>query len=166
MAILVPISKEYQPLFKKFKCNLPKMDAFLREQALYYNELGEGKTFLLIHDNQVIGYFTLKCSAIQIFDKEMTEEPREFPAIEISRLAVNYRYQKQGYGEKILAHALTTILDIKSNYCGVRFVTLFSVPDAVGFYEHTFEFEEAGEDVEIVYCEDSNKGCTYMYKYL
>lgn len=164
MNLLVPISEEYQKLFKNFNCGISSMNEFLSGQALYYDSISEGKSFLLLdkENNQIISYFTLKCSSIQIFDEEMMEEPKVFSAVEISRLAVNQSYQKQGYGEKTLAHALEIVMTVKSNFCGVRFVTLFAIPDAVNFYKHTFNFEEIEDGIEI-YCNSENKDCIFMY---
>lgn len=45
--------------------------------------------------------------------------------------------------KKTLAYAVEKIVNIRLNFSGVRFITLFSVPEAVGFYKYTFEFEES-----------------------
>lgn len=157
------VSHEHKKLLRGFNCGVDSLDEFLRLHAIYYGEIGEGKTTVYIDDNvdKIIGYHTLKCSSIKINQPEMSENDRILPAIEIARLAIDRRYQKRWIGADILTLAISDINDIKNKFAGVMAITLFAHPKAVGFYEK-FGFEVMDNTMEIYRCY-KDEGCICMY---
>lgn len=159
------LTSEHEALTGRFKCGEDSLDVFLRKGALYYGDIGEAKTQVLIDTkhNKIVGYFTLKCSSIKISDEEISDEPRLIPGIEIARFAIDINYQDKDYGKFLFAYVLSFIKNIKENIAGVRIITLFAIhkPKVLRFYKG-FEFKEADEDMEI-FCTSENEGCVPMY---
>ena len=87
-----------------------------------------------------------------------------FPVIEISRLAVDYKYRKNGYGTIIMNYILSEIYKIKKDV-GVKYILLFSIPSAINFYKDKFNFLEIPNDVQVLPSWDS-EGCQGMYAIL
>jgi len=161
---LASIDEQFVPLLKRFNCGEPSMDGFLKQWALEYDKIGEGKTFLL-HDkaeNLIVGYFTLKCSSISIFDEEMDEESRVLPAIEISRFAIDNKYQDMHIGTTVFAAVIHLINKLKEEFIGVRLITLFAIPNpkVIHLYKN-FEFGDDSEGMEI---SKENPELVFMYR--
>ena len=58
---------------KQFDCDIPALNEFLSRYALKNDELGIGKTFIVLNnDNKILGYFTLVTA--QISFEDITEE--------------------------------------------------------------------------------------------
>ncbi|AEB77354.1 GNAT family N-acetyltransferase (plasmid) [Clostridium botulinum] len=146
-----------------FQCKIEDkpMESFLKCEAITCDRMGEGNTFLLVGEDDVIGYYTIKCNAMQFRVDNMN---KVYPAIEISRLAVDYRYERQGYGSAILNYILESIYELKKEV-GIKYVMLFSVPSAISFYKDKFKFLEFPEDVNILPAWELD-GCKGMYAVL
>ncbi|SCM83744.1 hypothetical protein KL86SPO_70602 [uncultured Sporomusa sp.] len=128
------------------------MDNFLKRWALMYDSIGEGKTWIL-HDKDnksIAGFFTLKCSSIPIYDEEMGEEPKNLPAIEISRFAIEKKYQDKHIGTTVFTAIIYLINKLKEEFVGVRLITLFAIPNpkVIHLYKN-FEFVDDSEGMDI-----------------
>lgn len=73
------------------------MDNFLKDDALNQQEYNINTTYLLIHENKIIGFFSLLADSINIKDipEEYECSYKSFPAIKIWRLAIHEDYQKK-----------------------------------------------------------------------
>lgn len=134
------------------------MEDFLKCEASACDKQGEGNTFLAIDDNVVIGYYTIKCNAMQL---RIDGVNKVYPAVEISRFAVDCNYERKGYGSAIFNHILQSIYDLKSEI-GIKYIMLFSVPSAVSFYETKFKFSKFPTGVNILPSWEID-GCEGMY---
>lgn len=146
-----------------FQCGIEDkpMETFLKCEAMECDEVGEGNTFLVIDENNsIIGYYTIKCNAMQFQVENMD---KVYPAVEISRLAVDYRYERKGFGSAIFNHILEIIYDLKKEI-GIKYLMLFSVPSAIGFYKK-FGFLEFPSDITILPSWEVD-GCKGMYAVL
>ena len=103
--ILKTIYEVKENALNTFSCGNGDLDGFLKKYAKINDENGYGKTFLLMDEKRIVGFFTLCSSSIRF------EEFPEFnshlfpkypiPCIKIARLAVDIDYQ--GKETKILS---------------------------------------------------------------
>lgn len=130
-----------------FSCGNEKLDKYLKEFATKNDKSGYGKTFVLIDNKEIIGYYTLSTASIT-FD-EMDEEYKKYnprypiPSVRIARLAINKNKQNKGYGKLLLKDAFLRIADV-SNIVGVKLVIVDAKESSISFYTQ-FGFEKLKE---------------------
>lgn len=84
------------------------------------------------------------------------------PAIEISELAVDEKYEKQGIGKDMLTFALKHCVSLHKKSIGIKYLVVCSDEKSVGFYEKGLKFRRAG-DYYMIPREHWNKSCIPMY---
>lgn len=125
---------------KKFNCDIDALNEFLSRYALKNDQLGIGKTFVAL-DNQekIAGYFTL--ATAQVVYQEIPDEYRgklpkyPIPALRIARLAVNKELQGKGIGRWLLAQAFIKIVQV-ADITGIYFIIVDAKKTSKAFYEH------------------------------
>lgn len=130
-----------------FNCGNDSMNTYIHREALLNHALGEGITRVVLDENEsdIIGYFTLKCTSIRIEDPGMSDEAREVPSIEISRLAVCESWQngKNGFhlGTSLVGYIISTIKEDIASKVGCRWIIIHAVKEKVNWYQKDFDFE-------------------------
>lgn len=125
---------------KKFNCDIDALNEFLSRYAVKNDQLGIGKTFVAL-DNQekIAGYFTL--ATAQVVYQEIPDEYRgklpkyPIPALRIARLAVNKELQGKGIGRWLLAQAFIKIVQV-ADITGIYFIIVDAKETSKAFYEH------------------------------
>lgn len=160
---IINVSEVEENLLRRFSCKEDSLARYLKEFAKSYHNAGAGATNVVINqdNNEIIGYYTLKCSCVKVHDPEMSEEEKYFPAIEISRFAIKRTYEGKGWGKGIFSLALSEIDKLKKNSIGVQMIILFALPDVTGFY-NKFNFKELDATMATYECKD-NEDCICMY---
>jgi len=156
------IGYDYFDELDDFNCGVKTMNDFLNYDARRLDENGEGSTYLYIDEDSksLIGYYTIKCSSVQIKEGRY---PKVFPAIEVSRFAIDEHYQGEGLSQSLFSELIGEIKYINDNYVGVKFITLFSISDkSFKFYSH-FDFEVGDDETVKVLDDDINYKCTFMF---
>jgi ribosomal protein S18 acetylase RimI-like enzyme len=137
------------------------MNNFLKEQTQYYELHKLGTTQLILNDdtNELLGYFTLKNTAmlINLDDKKLRGES----AVEILRLAIDKKYQNLGIGSKTLKAILMDIYQYSLEFAAVKMVVLYSLPKSVDFYIKN-QFLPLKYFMNMLYDECQNN-CVSMY---
>lgn len=119
-----------------FRCSKPEFAKYLDADAAYDQGQKMGKVYWAVVGNKVVGYTVLAMGSV---DKSRQADLGidtygPIPALLIARLATDERYERQGVGRYLTAHAVRlagkTTMDM-----GCRIVLANSEPDAVGFYE-------------------------------
>lgn len=172
-------------LLDRFDCisEDKSMNEFLQKEA--FNCHSEGKAITKIvfdkDQNDIIGYYTLKCSSLRLnIDKEDgTQEVFVEPAIEIARIAINKQYQgkecnfknykKKKYAEFVYDHIMDDVEKIRDQYAGVTVITLFAVNDkkTLRFYDKLkFERVFGNQGAKTVFKSTDNIDCIPMVKWL
>lgn len=159
-----------------FFCGNEALDLFLKSDSFYYDEQGQGNTYLikLKETNEIIGYYTLKTNAIQLYDED-TKHIVALPAIEIARLAVNNEYRNKKFGTAIFTYyIIPKIKDIKS-MVGVNTIMVFVIDEdteeyedketkkSVKYFYETLGFRLAEDEVQKFIEDDYNEDCKLMY---
>jgi ribosomal protein S18 acetylase RimI-like enzyme len=128
-----------------------------------------GTTYIFVNEKDgtkdIMGFITLRASSL-ILDIGETNK-MGYPALEISELAVDERYEKNGVGSDLVKFAINLSYDLNKQI-GIQYVVLCADPMAVGFYENPeLKFEKipthCGKSLPR---ENWNKNCTPMIKKL
>ena len=105
-----------------FTCGVESLDRYLKEQASQDIKKHVGQTFVLRFQTTmvaILGYYTLATGSIDAPELPAVLQRRipRYPAIPVmllGRLAVDQRYQKQGYGGDLLMDAARRCLLISA----------------------------------------------------
>ena len=115
-----------------FRCGESDLDEFLIDDAFDNQSKCLSVTKLVIHDDELIGYFTLVASTVnsrkvhKIGCGEVDDYPyNDYPAIKIARFAVMENKQRMGYGSLILQEIFKIVFNM-SNNVGIRFILVDS----------------------------------------
>ncbi len=127
-------TKDIQNNFSSaFDCGNDALTAFLKNYDALDNMFG--KTYVMISDNSIIGYYYISTSCI-----ENDEGIRIGGSIYINCLAVDKHYQKVKRGDYyisdiLLADCLNRVDNIRENALGFAFVTLSSTDEGYYLYD-------------------------------
>lgn len=123
----------------KFSCGVKEIDEFIHEEAMDFQNERLGVTYLLYIESKILGFVTLSMADLR--KEKMESEDRlqigkeNYPALQISQLAVYAELQQQGFGigtflcDFCLAKAWTF-----SEKVGCRFLVLNARRYALPFY--------------------------------
>lgn len=103
---------------KGFSCGVAALDDYFKQFAKGNHTKNIGKTFVLMVDNVIAGYYTTSMGSVDFFslpDEFSANFPKyPIPIARIARLAVDTKKQGQGWGAFLLADALNRIRDASS----------------------------------------------------
>lgn len=126
---------------ENFKCKNSAIDFYFNHQALDDNSV---VTYLFIDENndKTISCVSLACSRIDVFNQKQRVK-EAIPAFEIKYFASNEDYHSMPYeegdshslSEVIMMKIITHIFNKCRNVVGGTHIVLYSVPEAVHFYE-------------------------------
>jgi ribosomal protein S18 acetylase RimI-like enzyme len=142
MAILyAQYNGEYAGLAREFQVNPDSCgnhshyEEYIRYCAVTDYITGKGRTYIIINENpqSMIGFMTLRASSLVDIDNKPISGKS---AVEITELAVDVNYEKQGYGRMLTDLALTIVDTIRTEHLGIEYITLCSDPQSVPFYKH------------------------------
>lgn len=118
-----------------FSCGLEDMDEFLKNDALNQQNENLSVTYLVRHDDEIVGFFSLLSDKIELKDIEDEYDlPYSIcPAMKIGRFAVNEKYRSSGLGTVLLDNICYQIKKI-SKIHGIRFITVDAYCNVRKFY--------------------------------
>ena len=126
-----------------FDCGSEALNRFLVRYALQNQQAGASLTYLLLADDQVVGYYTLVVGQVDYDDaperlkKGFARHP--VPIMLLARLAVSTTWQSRGVGSGLLKDAMLRTLQA-ADIAGIRAFAVHAKDDeAKSFYEH-FDF--------------------------
>lgn len=138
--ILVEALQKHHNL-ERFDCGDDDISEFLKKDALNWQRQKNTRVHLFIHNEEIIGFFSLSCDSIKLKESEKSKHPKmenslkEFPAMKIGRLGVDKKWQRCGLGTKILMWAIGYISHHSDNSIACRFVTIDAYPHMVEWYK-------------------------------
>ena len=121
-----------------FRCKKPEFAEYINAIATYDQQQRMGRMYWAVRESKVVGYIVL---AMGSMDKGRQVELGidtygPIPALLITRLATDERYERQGIGRYLTSHAYRLATKMAKNV-GCRIVLANSEPDVVEFYEAT-----------------------------
>lgn len=106
--------------------------------AVHHQSDGLGITKLLVFKHEIIGFFTSRVSEIIVEPNEATQigDVSNVPVVEIMFLAVNQKYQSNGFGNMIVDEIINLGADIAERV-GCRYIFLRALNDErlIAWYE-------------------------------
>ncbi len=98
-----------------FSSGKPMLDDWLRDMALYNQQQGYSRTFVIADEaSVVVGYHSLCAGMISRNDTPRQikgkQAPAQIPVALLARLAVDAKYQGQGLGAALLKNALLSVV--------------------------------------------------------
>lgn len=135
MLLYETIDKFDYEYFCGFDCGDEGLNNFLRLKANKCSDPTDcrGTTTLVTYNRALVGYYTLKNTSLLF--KPDSRKLRGIPAIEITYLAIDKRYQKQGYGSTILQNIIYETFRYSEEFSEVNAIVVSSLKDKVHFYE-------------------------------
>lgn len=123
-----------------FECGEPALDEWLKRRALYNQQSGASRTFVVVDDEQrVRGFYALAAGAVahQVATSSVRRNmPDPVPVLVLGRLAVDRRAQGIQLGAALLQDAVHRAITVSQN-TGVRALLVHALHEqAKAFYEH------------------------------
>ena len=127
-----------------FDCGRPALNDWLLRHARQAQASGSAKTYVVMDEGRVAGYFSLTIGQIDALDapervrKGMGNYP--VPVVILARLAVGLQDQGKGIGLGMLQDAIARALNI-AEQAGVRALLTHPIDDAAARFYLRFGFE-------------------------
>lgn len=139
------LTPAHQPELPKFSCGRESLDGFLKDDACNFHTYGLTHTTLVYMEGDpvVAAFFSLSSDALRLSTFEAGElglpfdaEIAYFPAVKITRFAVNKKYQRSGMGQQ-LVNAIQGLVYAEGTSVATRILTVDAVnkPDVIDFYK-------------------------------
>ena len=127
-------------ILKKFDCGIEKLNEFLSRYAIRNDELGIGRTFVALNNNDhILDYFTLATAQVayqEIPDEYKGKLPKyPIPALRIARIAVNKELQGNRVGKWLLSQVFTKAVQV-SDITGLYLIIVDAKETSKSFYEY------------------------------
>lgn len=117
-----------------FNSQVPKLDEFIRNNARTSDkEMLTSTSIIVNEDKEVVAYFTLNSQAQEIKSLE-DQASYQVPYVNLTYLAVDYRFCRQGYGKRIVNFIYQKLI---SSYIFLKFsfLNVEALTESVGFYQ-------------------------------
>ncbi len=122
---------------ESFDCGIPVLDEWLKRRALKNVASGASRTFVVCHDEQVIGYYALATGSVEHREapkKIRRNMPNPIPVMVLGRLAVDQQWRQAGLGRGLLKDAVLRTLSV-SRQAGIKALLVHALSeDARAFY--------------------------------
>ena len=122
-----------------FECTVPELNDWLKRRALQNEGARASRTFVVVGDGGVVGYYALATGAIAhavATGKVRRNMPEPIPVMVLVRLAVDRVHQGSGLGSALLRDALLRTLAVAEGV-GIRAILLHAISEeAKRFYVH------------------------------
>lgn len=155
-------------VYQNFECDRQELNDFLKNDALEYHQDNITRTTLVFIQDKLIGYFSLSSDALKLTSSEVFEigfnakyPITYFPAVKLTKLAIDKSYSGQGYGSKLLKLIEGLFYNMP---LAIRFITLDAVNDekVINFYLKNGFMESLQQANERK--QQRNKATVLMYK--
>lgn len=134
--------------YKDFSCEIKDLDDYLKRFARGNHKKNIGKTFVLLNEEKVIGFYTIGMATIDFH--QISEDLRKgipkypIPVARIGRLAVDRECQGKSMGKFLLMDAFERILEVSMSIAAYAIVVDAKNEKSKKFYERFgfFSYEE------------------------
>lgn len=131
---------------KAFDCGRHfALNTYIAQQATQDEKRNVSRTFMLVEDGQLIGYYTLANASVvesDLSEEQMKKMPRyPMPAVLLSRLAVDKGQQGKGVGKRLMVDFFRRVYAI-SKHSGVAFILVDAKDEKAASYYRDLDFVE------------------------
>lgn len=134
---IVLLSEEHE--LASFQSTNADLNDFLKNDSRKDQKNLITKTYLCFSNGTIIGFFsmladTIEVQAIDEGDRVADYPYRKYPSIKIARLAIDKRFERNGFGRFSVFAAIGLALSA-SDIIGCRYLMVDSKPESVNFYK-------------------------------
>ena len=122
-----------------FDCDNPQINTLIKGSFFnYVNQIAY--TYEMCMDDTPLGYYMIQLKSInsgipeEISDYWDASLEMSVPCLYIHLIAIDKKYQKQGYGKLLMKHIISTVFNM-IEYVPIRMILLKAVADKVTWYE-------------------------------
>lgn len=129
---------------RKFLAYSENINHFLKFEALEEQKQGLNTTFLLLVENKIAGFISLCNDSIRLDLNERDEDSVPYtniPALKIARLAIDNKYQYNGWGDFLIKYAVSIAMEIRK-LSGIKFLTVDCYEHRLSYYKEKIGFKE------------------------
>jgi predicted N-acetyltransferase YhbS len=136
-------------ILNEFDCGNESLNSWLNRYALQNQRANSARTFVVSHENHVIGYYSLAVGSIEHelaskrTKKGLARHP--IPVMILARLAVDLKFQGIHIGSGLLKDALLRTLQA-ADYAGIRAVFVHAKDENARQFYTQFDFESSPVD--------------------
>jgi GNAT superfamily N-acetyltransferase len=126
-----------------FDCGQEALNRFLQKHALHNQHSGGAQTYVGLADETVIGYYALAVGSVE--QEHAPERVKKglakhsIPIMLLARLAVDFRWQKQGVGAGLLKDAMLRTLQA-ADIAGIRALVVHAKDEGARKFYERFDF--------------------------
>lgn len=136
----IPVTNTNAEQRKQFDCGNHALNSFLRRHSESNHSKGFGKTFVLVIEEEVIGYYTVSMSSTLEFMNNSSEKNDSWPRYPIpvgliGKLAVSKDKQGKGWGKWLLTDAILRVFNAAHQVGAYAILVDAKDEDAKKFYE-------------------------------
>lgn len=131
-----------------FECGVKTLDSCLRKRALANQVADVARCYVVTHDGQVVGYYTLSGGAVPLAElpgnlrKNM---PRTIPTLVIGRLAVDRGHRGRGLAAGMVKHAIVNAVAV-ADIGGFKMLMVHTDNDEARTFWRRHEFDPMPEN--------------------
>lgn len=123
---------------KDFDCGVNALNIYLQQFANQDQKRGLTRVYVLAEQQQIIGYYSICAHSVptdQLPENVKLGSYQEAPFLLLGRLAVDQRYQGQGYGDALIFHAFSITTEAADKIGTLGIIVDAKDEKAAGFYE-------------------------------
>ncbi len=123
---------------KAFDCGVTALNEYLQHIANQDQKRGLTRVYVLAEQQQIIGYYSICAHSVPTDQLPTHRKPgtyQEAPFLLLGRLAVDKRYQGQGYGDALIFHAFSITKDAAEKIGTLGIIVDAKDETAACFYE-------------------------------
>lgn len=131
---------------QQFDCGIVELNLYVQQQISQDTKRNIAAPFVLLNENQVIGFYTLSASSVNLGDlpAELIKKLPKYPLVPVAllgRLAVDKNYQGQGLGDFLLMDALKRSRGL-SEQIGIMAVVVDAINESASHFYQQYGFEQ------------------------
>ena len=123
---------------KTFDCGVFALNLYLQQFANQDQKRGLTRVYVLAEQQQIIGYYSICAHSVptdQLPDNTKLGGYADAPFLLLGRLAVDLRFQKQGYGDALIFHAFKITTEAAEKIGTLGMIVDAKDEPAARFYE-------------------------------
>ena len=123
---------------KSFDCGVAALNLYLQQFANQDQKRGLTRVYVLAKQQQIIGYYSICAHSVptdELPDNTKLGGYSEAPFLLLGRLAVDQRYQGQGYGDALVFHAFSITAEAAEKIGTLGMIVDAKDEKAAGFYQ-------------------------------
>jgi ribosomal protein S18 acetylase RimI-like enzyme len=121
-----------------FDCGVEALNLYLQRFANQDQKRSLTRVYVLVNDKNILGYYSISAHSVSrddLPDDIQLGSYNDIPFLLLGRLAVDKKYQGQGYGDALIYHSFQTTVDAAEKIGILGMIVDSKNEDSTAFYE-------------------------------